>query len=159
MKRGWLVAAGAFLALFAATTYLSFQLPLLDTLGPGPGFFPLILALLGGALSVALIVQIARQSADPGADPDAGTAEPFIPDRAALFRIVGIIVLMLAAFSVLDPLGYRLTALLFMTLVLLVLGVRNVPVIAVVALVFSFGVFHSFYYWLKVPLPVGGFGL
>src|SRR5690606_19129639 len=53
LRRGWFVAAGAFLALFAATTYLSFQLPLLDTLGPGPGFFPLILALLGGALSVA----------------------------------------------------------------------------------------------------------
>jgi putative tricarboxylic transport membrane protein len=29
----------------------------------------------------------------------------------------------------------------------------------VTALALSFGVFHVFYYWLKVPLPVGAFGL
>jgi putative tricarboxylic transport membrane protein len=23
----------------------------------------------------------------------------------------------------------------------------------------SFGVFHVFYYWLKVPLPIGTFGI
>jgi hypothetical protein len=68
-------------------------------------------------------------------------------------------VLLLAAFSALDPLGYRLTALIFITLVLLVLGIRNYVVIALVALALSFGVFHSFYYWLKVPLPIGEFGL
>jgi hypothetical protein len=82
-----------------------------------------------------------------------------MPDRAAMFRMVGIAVLLLAAFSALDPLGYRLTALLFISALLVVLGVRNYIAIAVVSLVLSFGVFHSFYYWLKVPLPIGGFGL
>ena len=158
MRRGWLVAAGGFLALFAGTIYLSLKLPLLDSLGPGPGFFPLILALLGAALAVALIVGLARESHGAANAPHAD-AEPFMPDSAAMFRIVGIAVLLLAAFSALDPLGYRLTALLFITLLLLALGIRNYVAIAVVALVLSFGVFHSFYYWLKVPLPIGGFGL
>ncbi len=159
MRRGWLAAAGAFLALFAGTIYLSLKLPLLDALGPGPGFFPLILALLGAVLAVALIVELVR-APHGAADATAAEAiEPFMPDGAATFRIVGIVVLLLAAFSALDPLGYRLTALLFITLLLLVLGVRNYLTIAVVALVLSFGVFHSFYYWLKVPLPIGGFGL
>lgn len=159
MRRGWLVAAGTFLVLFAGTIYLSSKLPLLDALGPGPGFFPLILALLGVVLSLALLVQLVRQpDAAVGApDPDAG--EDLIPDRSAMFRIVGIIVLLLAAFSALDPLGYRLTAFVFITLLLLVLGVRNYIAIALVALALSFGVFHSFYYWLKVPLPIGAFGL
>ena len=159
MKRGWAVAAGAFLALFAGTVYLSLQLPLLDALGPGPGFFPLILASLGGVLAVALLVELAweRQASADAPDPDA--AEPFIPDRAAMFRICGIAVLLLAAFSALDLFGYRITALLFITLLLLALGVRNYVAIALVALALSFGVFHSFYYWLKVPLPIGGFGL
>jgi len=159
LRRGWLAAAGAFLALFAGTIYLSLKLPLLDALGPGPGFFPLILALLGGALAVALVVELAREREAPADARDAEAAEPFMPDRAAMFRIVGIVVLLLAAFSALDPLGYRLTAFLFITLLLLVLGIRNYLAIALVALVLSFGVFHSFYYWLKVPLPIGEFGL
>jgi len=159
LRRGWLAAAGAFLALFAGTIYLSLKLPLLDALGPGPGFFPLILALLGAALAVALIVELVRESQGAADTHGAEVAEPFMPDGAALFRMGGIAVLLLAAFSALDPLGYRLTALLFITLLLLVLGVRNVLAIAVVALALSFGVFHSFYYWLKVPLPIGGFGL
>lgn len=168
MKRGWLVAAGTFLVLFAGAGYLSIKLPLLDALGPGPGFFPLILALLGGVLAAVLIGQLARQwdgaagVVDAGAPASEATpdiSESLIPDRPAQFRLAGIVILMAAAFMVLDPLGYRLTALLFITLLLLVLGVRNILAIAGVALVFSFGVFHSFYYWLKVPLPVGGFGL
>lgn len=159
MRRGWLVAAGTFLVLFAGTIYLSSKLPLLDALGPGPGFFPLILALLGVVLSLALLVQLVRQPDAAVGAPDPDASEDLIPDRSAMFRIVGIIVLLLAAFTALDPLGYRLTALVFITLLLLVLGVRNYIAIALVALALSFGVFHSFYYWLKVPLPIGAFGL
>ncbi len=159
MRRGWLAAAGAFLALFAGTIYLSLKLPLLDALGPGPGFFPLILALLGAALAVALIVERVRAPQGAADAPETEPVEPFMPDGPATSRIVGIVVLLLAAFSALDPLGYRLTALLFITLLLLVLGVRNYLTIAIVAVALSFGVFHSFYYWLKVPLPIGGFGL
>ncbi|MFN3746733.1 MAG: tripartite tricarboxylate transporter TctB family protein [Hyphomicrobiaceae bacterium] len=159
MRSGWLVAAGGFLILFAGTAYLSFKLPLLDALGPGPGFFPLILALIGAVLALVLLAQLLAQTdgADAIADPDA--TEGLMPDRSAVFRLMGITVLLMAAFAVLDPLGYRLTALLFVTLLLLVMGVRNYLVIAAVALVASFGVFHSFYYWLKVPLPLGVFGL
>ena len=159
MRRGWLAASVAFLALFAGTAYMASKLALLDALGPGPGFFPLVLGLLGAALALLLIAQVARMPS--GATPAAGAGAPedFIPDGAASGRIIGLIVLLAAAFVALDPLGYRLTALLFITLTLLVLGVRNVPAIVVVALAGSFGVFHSFYYWLKVPLPIGGFGL
>jgi putative tricarboxylic transport membrane protein len=146
------------LAFFAGTAFLSFKLPLLDALGPGPGFFPLILALLGGALAVALIAQLARDPQAPTGEP-LPDPEPFVPDGGAIFRIVGIIVLLLAAFTALDPLGYRLTSFIFIVLMLLVLGVRNYLAIALVALALSFGVFHSFYYWLKVPLPIGEFGL
>jgi len=159
LRRGWLVAAGTFLVLFAGTIYLSSKLPLLDALGPGPGFFPLILALLGVVLSLALLVQLVRQPDAAVGAPDPDASEDLVPDRSAMFRIVGIIVLLLAAFTALDPLGYRLTALVFITLLLLVLGVRNYIAIALVALALSFGVFHSFYYWLKVPLPIGAFGL
>lgn len=158
VRRGWFVAAGAFMVLFAGTIFLSSKLPLLDALGPGPGFFPLILGVLGAALTLVLIVGLVRAPGGAAEVPDPA-GEDLIPDRAAMVRIGGLVVVLLAAFAALDPLGYRLTALLFIALVLLLLGVRNYLAIAAVALVLSFGVFHSFYYWLKVPLPIGSFGL
>ena len=42
---------------------------------------------------------------------------------------------------------------------LLILGARSALAIALTALAGSFGVFHVFYRWLKVPLPIGEFGL
>ena len=43
--------------------------------------------------------------------------------------------------------------------VLLILGARSPIAILLTALAGSFGVFHVFYHWLKVPLPIGEFGL
>lgn len=157
MKRGWIAASSIFFVLFAGTGYLASKLALLDTLGPGPGFFPLILALLGAALALLLIH---RTVCEPAAVAIEGAdVAPLVPDRAAMVRMIGMVVLLAASFLALDPIGYRITALVFLTLVLLVLGVRNMVAIAAVALVGSFGVFHSFYYWLKVPLPIGMFGI
>lgn len=57
MKRGWQVATVALLVLFALFAYESLQLSLHDALGPGPGFFPFWLSVLGGILG-ALLVQL-----------------------------------------------------------------------------------------------------
>jgi hypothetical protein len=37
--------------------------------------------------------------------------------------------------------------------------VRSPAGIAATALLGSFGVFHVFYHWLKVPLPIGQLGI
>ena len=159
MKRGWIAASVVFLAMFGGVGYMASRLALFDALGPGPGFFPLILCVIGAFLAIALIGQIARAPAGfneiAGADADTSLA----PDRAASGRILSIVFLLAAAFLALDPLGYRLTALVFVALILIALGVRNMVAIALVSLVLSFGVFHSFYYWLKVPLPIGTLGI
>ena len=47
----------------------------------------------------------------------------------------------------------------FIVGLLLILGARSPIAIALTALAGSFGVFHVFYHWLKVPLPIGEFGL
>ena len=39
------------------------------------------------------------------------------------------------------------------------LGVRTWWVVAAFAAAGSFGVFHVFYHWLKVPLPIGALGI
>lgn len=157
MKRGWIVAGGIFLVLFGGAAYMASKLALLDALGPGPGFFPLILGIIGVVLAALLIERTVREPA--AVFGENGDGEALTPDRAAMFRMASTVVLLAATFFTLDPIGYRLTALVFITLVLLALGVRNFLAIAIVAVAGSFGVFHSFYYWLKVPLPIGMFGI
>ena len=69
-----------------------------------------------------------------------------------------LVALALAA-ALFEPLGFRLTMLLFVPSLLIALGARApIPVLAC-ALAGSFGVFHVFFYWLKVPLPIGVLGI
>ena len=58
-----------------------------------------------------------------------------------------------------EPLGFRLTMLAFIAGLLAALGARSPAAILITALAGSFGVFHVFYYWLKVPLPIGLLGV
>jgi putative tricarboxylic transport membrane protein len=153
MKRGWQVASTCFLLIFAFGFYRSLLLPLRDTLGPGPGFFPLWLAIFGGLLAVTLIVQVTASVA-------ADFAEPIVfPQGLALARILAVVVGLAASAALLETVGFRLVALFFCLLLLPILGARNPIVIAIFAALGSFGVFNVFYHWLKVPLPIGTFGV
>ena len=67
MRRGWQVAAWTLLVIGLLFSYESFQLALSDTLGPGPGFFPFWLGVLGAMLAVALLVQLHLNQVDLGA--------------------------------------------------------------------------------------------
>lgn len=153
MRLGWQIGSFCFLLLFVCAIWLSSRLPLQDALGPGPGFFPLWLAMIGGVLSAALLVQTLRKPV-PGHDDEA-----LMPDRPAVRRILAVLVLLAAAALAFDPLGFRLTALLFTAILLPALGARSPIVIALFSLTGSFVVFHIFYYMLKVPLPIGVFGI
>lgn len=152
MKRGWLVATAAFFALFCFTIWESLSLPLMDALGPGPGFFPLWLALIGAVLSLLLAIETARL-------PSLGDGTSLIPDRDALFRIFAIVIVLAAAAAALDYFGWRLTALAVAAILLPALGARSPFAVIPFAIAAGFGVFHVFYYWLKVPLPIGTFGI
>ena len=64
-----------------------------------------------------------------------------------------------AAAALLEPLGFRLTMLLFIAGSCSRSARARRPPSLLTALAGSFGVFHVFYYWLKVPLPIGALGL
>ena len=80
-------------------------------------------------------------------------------DRQVALRAIGVLIALTAAAALFEPLGYRLTMLPFIVGLLLILGARSPIAIGLTALAGSFGVFHVFYHWLKVPLPIGEFGL
>ena len=130
----------------------SWQLSLSDRLGPGPGFFPFWLSVIGGALSIAIWVGAFRSQPEM-------EAEPLWPRGGGMGRIFAILGSIAAAAALLDPLGYRITALLFLGALAPLLGARSPFAIAAVALVGSFGVYLVFNDWLDVILPVGPFGV
>lgn len=155
----WRVASIAMAAMFAVIIFESLTLPLLDKLGPGPGFFPLCLSALGIGLAVLLFFS------NPTAEVAANEADAPGDDRGAWFRPLAVLVLIGAAAFAIDPpfdlpaMGFRLATLVFILALLLALGVRNPIAIGMFAVVGSFGVFYVFNDWLKVILPVGAFGI
>jgi putative tricarboxylic transport membrane protein len=151
VRRGRLVACVCLLAIFLAALVTSFDYSLTDALGPGPGFFPFWLSLIGAALTVAMLIQDARGR-------DVGPAS-ILPNRQAILQGGGVLAALTIAAALLEPLGFRLTMLLFIAGLLPVLGARSPSAVLLTAAAGSFGVFHVFYYWLKVPLPVGALGL
>jgi putative tricarboxylic transport membrane protein len=151
VRRGRLVACVCLLGIFVAALVTSLDYSLVDALGPGPGFFPFWLSLIGAALTVAVLIQNARS-------PDGATLS-ILPNRQAALQAGAVLVALMLAAALLEPLGFRLTMLVFIAGLLLVLGARSPSAILLTALAGSFGVFHVFFYWLKVPLPIGALGL
>ena len=151
MRRGRLVACVCLLGIFVLALVTSLDYSLIDALGPGPGFFPFWLSLIGAVLTVAILVETARSQNIP-------TGSILQSPRAAL-PAVGVLISIITSAALLEPLGFRLTMLLFIAGLLLALGARSPSAIVLTALAGSFGVFHVFFYWLKVPLPIGALGL
>ena len=151
MRRGRQLACVCLLGIFAAALVTSLDYSLMDALGPGPGFFPFWLSLIGAALTVAILMQNARSQ-------DIATVD-ILPNRQVAWQVGGVLIALTAAAALLEPLGFRLTMLLFIAGLLFALGARSPSAILLTALAGSFGVFHVFFYWLKVPLPIGALGL
>jgi putative tricarboxylic transport membrane protein len=153
LKAGWQIACLCLLGIFVPALVTSLGYSLTDALGPGPGFFPFWLSLIGALLSAAILLQVTL------AETDASESVSLAPDRQVALQAIGVLIALVAAALLLEPLGYRLTMLPFIAGMLLVLGARSPIAIALTALAGSLGVFHVFYHWLKVPLPIGAFGL
>jgi len=153
MKRAWQIMCLVFVALSVFTIILSFEYPYKDRLGPGPAFFPIWMSIITGALSLALFFQTTWGKG--GAD----AAKKLLPERQGAWRIIVILAALLVCLALLEPLGFRISLFLFLLFLPPALGGGNWWVTLILAAAGSFGVFHVFYYWLKVPLPMGMFGI
>jgi len=153
MKRAWQITCIAFVVLSVLTIVLSFEYPYKDRLGPGPAFFPIWLSIITGALALALFIQTTWG----GSAADA--AVKLLPERQGARRIVIILLALLACLALLAPLGFRISLFLFLLFLPPGLGANNWRGALIFAVAGSFGIFHVFYHWLKVPLPMGVFGM
>jgi putative tricarboxylic transport membrane protein len=146
MRRIYQVASLVFLAFSTYLVIESRQMEYYADLGPGPGFFPLWLGVVLGVLSIIWLFQVSR---GPGEALEPG----FIPNRRGLVRILSVLVAMALFSGVVEDLGFQLTMLIFLGLLLTTLGRQKLIVTAIVSLVGSFGVYYVFNHWLDVRLP------
>ena len=133
--------------------FIAFGYSLRDALGPGAGFFPFWLGVMGVLLSLALFVQSWR-----GRAIGEGT-QALLPRGEGAQRAAALVAGLAVEALLLQPLGFRLAMLIFTVGLLFALGVRRPFTIVIFARASSFGLFHVFYYWLQVPLPIGMLGI
>jgi putative tricarboxylic transport membrane protein len=131
----------------------SLLLSLTDRLGPGPGFFPFWLALIGAVLALALLITTFREAVVP-ADADTQV----LPAGAGAMRWLAIVGALAAVTLVMDYVGFRLSMLAFNVALVVALGERRWWIIAIFAVLGSYGVYYVFTTWLDVLLPVGRLG-
>jgi putative tricarboxylic transport membrane protein len=153
-----LIAPVALLALAAAVIWSSLGLGYWTSLGPGPGFFPLWLAVLLAALSgIWLVEQVrgAEESVAAAAESAAGADIPEAPETPLpTGELITIVISLVVLAVLLEVLGFQLSMLLFLLFQLKVLGRRRWPLTIVLSLLGSFGIYTLFAQVLSVNLPV-----
>ena len=153
MRQGRLIATGVMLAFCLFALWQSLLLSLTDRLGPGPGFFPFWLALIGSVLAVALLFTTFREPVDPAEAVDAEIR--IMPHGAGGKRWLAIVLLLAAAAAAMEIVGFRLAMFVFNAALVIALGERRWWLIALFAAVGSLGVHYVFTTWLDVLLPDG----
>jgi putative tricarboxylic transport membrane protein len=154
MRKGWQVTGVIMLLLSLITAWEAHNLALFDRLGPGPGFFPFWLALIGAVLCAVIVAQVSL------ATPDTRKEDPGVfPRGEALRMAIAIMVGSIVYSLVLDWLGFRLTTSVYVAALVMLLGERRWWAAVLFGLISGFGLFHLFNNWLDVLLPVGEFGI
>jgi len=138
----------------AVTAALSLQLPLGALRMPGTGFFPLALGLALMALAAGHGIQL--YLARPRAPAREAPAAPTAPKGdGATRRVVLFVAGVIAAVALLQPLGYVVSSLLLMLVLLQILGLRPWYALVSIALVSAAASYVVFVRWLQIPLPSG----
>jgi putative tricarboxylic transport membrane protein len=142
---GALVSAVGLVLLFHAS-----RLEYLVEEVPGPGFLPLWLGI--GILACGVILAV--KALYPALAR--GHAEPIEwPERAGWVQIAIMLGGLAIALYVLEPLGFLLTASLFIAGLMFSLGVRSWPKLIGMPIAAAVVLHLVFVTWLGVPLPMG----
>ena len=153
MKRADRIFACIGLGLSVWLIVESFKFDYMTTYTPGPGFHPFWLGVCLGLLSLALLADTLRRRGDVKQE------EKGLPERTSLMR-VGLILLFTAGLALsMTTLGFILTVILFVFLILFVLERYTLFKSILYSCIMSGTIFLIFRYWLNVALPKGWLGL
>ena len=151
MRRRELTAAAVLLLFGLGAVSQARALRLGSVAAPGPGFFPLVLAIAFSLVSVGLLVTAARAPAGPRSGPPGA-------DAAGRFRVTGTLGALAAYALVLEWLGFRLATFALLLFFFTALQRLRWPVALAAAAGTALGMDLVFRQWLGVNLPAGPWG-
>jgi putative tricarboxylic transport membrane protein len=146
LRRVHQAAGAAFLALGLYVLLQARGMEYATPIGPGAGFFPYWLGWLMTALSALWLGQVTLGPLRP-VPPD------FVPGRRGAARTVGVLLALVVLAGLVDRLGYCLSMLAFVLVLLLTVGRQRLVLALPLALAASFGLYYVFRYYLGVQLP------
>lgn len=156
MKRPYQITSLLFIFFSALIAWEALQLRYYTSLGPGPGFFPFWLSIIMILLSAIMFYHATWGKSDP-------MPADFFASRVGYLKALAVIVAIVFVVPAMSELGFRPTMAIFFIWLLLTLGrlrgVRGIATMAFVTLLGSWGTFWLFNDMLKVPLPLGMFGV
>ena len=140
------IAGLALLALAALVAIGTRRLPLGTAHGPGPGYMPLLLAIVLAVFGIALMIWGGGAPLRRLEWAEAGHAAAIL--GASAFTA-----------AAMDRLGYRITMTLFLLFLYGAVQRRNILVAIALAVGLALGSFWLFDQGLRVPLPRGPLGI
>jgi putative tricarboxylic transport membrane protein len=143
------LAAAVLLAFGLAGALEAGRLAIGDPAHPGPGFFPFWLALLLCLVAVALFLRASPAPVAPG---------PAAPAPAARGKAVMALATSVVYAFALEPLGFLLTTLLFLVVLLRAVERRSWLSTVTVAAATAVASHVVFKVWLDIQLPAGPWG-
>lgn len=114
----------------------------------GPNFFPQVLSLMMFLASIALIVQAFRGKALKNLEE---------VNKQGFVRATVTLVLAIAYVFLMNFLGFYLSTVIFLFVVMTYLGQKKLWIRILVSLLVATAVYGLFHYFLKIPLPEGIF--
>jgi putative tricarboxylic transport membrane protein len=151
LRRVYLVIGLAFLTVSVYAMVGAVSLEYYTPIGPGPGFFPFWLGVGLAVVTVAWLVRVTLAPREP-------LPEGFFPGRRATLRIGSVLIAMVLFVLLGEHLGFRITMLGALLVILYALGRQSVLMAVAVALAGSFGAYYLFHDLMGVHLPLATIG-
>lgn len=146
MKKGDLISSIVLLALAAVALMYAIKLPFGTLKSPHVGFFPLIVAILLGILSLCLLWQAIKEK----------EGISFFWSSSEGWKRISLTFGALFATAIsFERLGYVISTLLLMAFLLRVIGRQKWSVVIMTAFLSALGFYLVFGILLKSPLPTG----
>lgn len=153
MKKADQWSGFAFLIIAALICLGAAKLPYGTIHSPGPGFFPLWIGILLGAMSIGLILKTTRQT------EKAKTIRDLVSEKIRWVKVLFVIISLILYGALIDYIGFLVITFIFMAFLLRIVDPQPWKKVIGWALVGSIGCYFIFEVWIKLRLPKGFLGV
>jgi hypothetical protein len=134
-------------------TWGSLSLPYGNIHNPGPGFFPLWLGMILGAIAVGLILKSTRQK------EDAKLLQDILSEKVRWEKVFLVLIALILYGSLMNYFGFLIVTFLLLAFLLYFIEPHPWKTVVGWTLIGAFGAYLIFEVWMKLRLPKGFLGI